>query len=581
MRRDRRQWLSVVGLMFASGGLLLVAPLLLAPAADRDVLYFVLVDRFADGAPDLPGTVDRGDPQAWHGGDLPGVRQHLDDLDGLGVGGIWLSPVSAARTTPHGEWGAYHGYWVEDLRAIEPRFGTIDDLKSLVDDAHRRGLKVYLDLVYNHVAPDAPLLTEHPDWFHHQGDVVHWDDPVEAVTHDVHGLPDLAQENEAVYAWLRDASIALLDDVGPDGFRVDAVRHLPEGFLGRLGDELRAHRPGFELLGEVFDGNVDHLASRVRADRLDAVFDFPLAFAIRDVYCGDAPVGKLAALVRADYGGARPVTLVDNHDLPRILSACGGDVGRVTQALGFQLTARGTPSVTYGTEAGLAGAEEPANRGDMDFEAVHPLGDVLRKVIGWRRAWPSLRSAETRVIGLSSTTVLFARLGPEETTTIAINRGPDAEDVVQWSVLGTADEVRILGGDDGWPAGSTRFERHARAVVPSTGTVTVTVAVEGAPLEAGDRLVLVGTGPRLGGWDVARGVPVGPDGAVLEVPDGEVLMFKPVVVRATGEAVWEPAPDRFLLVTSDRWTGVDECGAWCAAASGGEATGRVVWGLPK
>lgn len=581
MTRSNRQWLSVVLLMLGGGSLLVVAPLVLQPEGDgRDVLYFVLVDRYADGTPDPPGTVDRSDPQAWHGGDLAGLQAHLPDLAQLGVGAVWLSPVSDARTAPHGPWGAYHGYWVEDLRAIEPRFGTMPELAALVEDAHARGLKVYLDVVYNHVAPDAPMVREHPEWFHGLGDVVDWDDPVQAVTHDVHGLPDLAQESEVVYRYLRDASVALVDAVHPDGFRVDAVRHLPEGFLARLGDELRAHQPGFELLGEVYDGSVDRVASRARADRLDAVFDFPLAFAIRDVYCADAPAGKIAALVRADYGGARPVTLVDNHDLPRILSVCGDDVDRVAQALAFQLTARGTPSVTYGTEAGLTGAEEPANRGDMVFDAHHPQGDVLRDLIAWRRAAPSVRSDQTRVVGLSPTAVLFARLGTDETTTIAVNRGTEPLPPVTWTALDAEQDVRRIGGggSEGWPGRSTRIARHDRAIPPTVGDVALTIEVVAPPLGEGERLVLVGAGERLGAWDPERGVPLGPDGSVtLDVPNGDVLMYKLVALRAGG-AEWEAHPDRFLLVTSDRWSGPDACGSLCAPAEAGVARARIAWG---
>ncbi|MEZ4239598.1 MAG: alpha-amylase family glycosyl hydrolase [Myxococcota bacterium] len=554
---------------------------------DRDVLYFVMVDRFADGLPDPPGTVDRDDPQAWHGGDLPGLLAHVDDLAALGVRGLWLSPVSDAQTAPHGPWGAFHGYWVEDLRAVEPRFGTLDDLRALADALHARGMRLYLDLVYNHVGPRAPLVQEHPDWFHGLGDITDWDDPVQAVTHDVHGLPDLAQEDEAVYAYLRDASLWWIDQVHPDGFRVDAVRHLPAGFLARLGDELRAHAPGFELLGEVYDGNVDRVAARAAADRLDAVFDFPMYFAVREGLCGGGALGQIAALVGADYGGARPVTLVDNHDLPRIVSACGEDPGRAAMALAVVLTARGTPSLTWGTEVGLSGAEEPANRGDMVFGgAVPPIGATVRELVALRRAWPALRADETRVVGLSQRTLLMARIGDDEAVTVAVSdAGAEGDPPPRWVGAGAAREVEVVRGagplqGDGWGRGTVRLER-LDAVPPRAErpVAALTLRLLDPPaLAEGDRIVLVGPGQLLGSWDPEAGVRLDVDGAFhLPVRDGEVLQFKPVVVHADGSTTWEPHPDRFLLVTTDRWTGPGACGAWCAPIEDGAAAGSIRW----
>ncbi|MEQ1571088.1 MAG: alpha-amylase family glycosyl hydrolase, partial [Myxococcota bacterium] len=415
-RRGRFPW-AAAALVLAATAIFALAPWWLTPAKPgSDALYFVLVDRFADGTADAGGPVDRADPQGWHGGDLAGVSAHVDDLWRLGVGAVWLSPVSRARHGKHGEWGAYHGYWVEALDEVDPRFGTLDELADLSRALHRRGMKLYLDVVYNHVGPDAELVRRHPEWFHHRGDVRDWDDPEQVVTHDVHGLPDLAQENEEVYRYLRDASVRLVDAVDPDGFRVDAVRHLPEGFLARLGDELRAHRPGFELVGEVFDGDPAHLQARVTADRLDAVFDFPLYFAMRDAVCAGAPAGRLAAALLTEYG-ARPIPLADNHDLPRVRSACPNDAAALSM-LALTVTARGTPSITYGTEAGLRGATEPDNRGDMVFGAEDPFGGALSELLAVRGGWPELADGATRIRWLDDRGLVALRVGETHTTAV-------------------------------------------------------------------------------------------------------------------------------------------------------------------
>jgi len=171
-----------------------------------NAVYFVMVDRFADGDRSNDGDSDERDPSAFHGGDLKGVLQHLDWLERLGVDTLWLSPVFTMRTAKWFGHGAFHGYWTWDLRSVEPRFGDLATLKLLSSELHRRGMKLVLDLVLNHVGPDAPLLATHPEWFHKKGGVTDWNDPEQLVTHDVHGLPDLAQEKPEVRAYLLDGA---------------------------------------------------------------------------------------------------------------------------------------------------------------------------------------------------------------------------------------------------------------------------------------------------------------------------------------------------------------------------------------
>ena len=546
------------------------------PAVRSDALYFALVDRFADARADPPGTVEPGDPQGWHGGDLEGVLAHLDHLDALGVGGLWLSPISAARTEPLDTWGAYHGYWVEELGAIEPRFGDRQVLAALSSALHDRGMVLYLDMVYNHVGYDAPLVEAHPDWFHGLGDIVDWDDPVQRITHDVHGLPDLAQERGEVYAYLLEQTLPWLELASPDGLRIDAVGHLPEGFLRSLRADLRAVSPGVRLLGEVFEGNPAALAARAAADELDEVFDFPLMYAIQDAICGQGPMGRIAAaLAVADYGGAAPVTLLDNHDTPRILSVCGGEVERVTTALAWQLSARGTPSVTWGTEVGLSGGAEPDNRADMRWAPdgsaePHPLGDALRQLLALRGRWPALQRGDTRVLYLSPDQLVVAR-----------TEGPGGV-----LIYGGRTEIASVR----WP-GSTADERlqptpaislQALQAVPARrgGRVRLEVTFAGLPaLPEGAIRRAVGASPALGGWDPGAGPPLVNDQLILEVDDGSVLELRLGVAGAGGDFTWESRPsNRILLVTSDEISlngGAPGCGPDCAPAIDGVA--RITW----
>jgi hypothetical protein len=493
-------------------------------AAAGDVVYFVMVDRFADGLPNGKGTVDPGDPQAFHGGDLPGLISRLDHLEELGIGAIWLSPVFAMRDEKVGEHGAFHGYWTFDPYSVEPRFGTEADLRRLSDELHRRGMKLYLDFVANHVGYEAPLLTQKPEWFHGLGNVVNWDDPVEATTHDVHGLPDLAHENREVRDWLIAAGRHWIEAVQPDGFRLDAVRHVPLDFWAEFNDAMReAGGDDFVLLGEMFDGNPGTLARIAERGGFSHLFDFPLHYAIIDTVCGDAPLGRLAAALTSDWparGGVTPVTFVDNHDLPRLLSACGGDVERAGVALEVLLASRGVPCITFGTEAGLDGPGEPENRADMRFER-HRLGDILKRAIARREEYPGLADGGTRVLELTSRSLIVSRGG-----TVLILRQTKA---------GVELDLRPEP-EPAAPVGQTAMEWRVQSDLPDV-----------------EAIFAVGAGSRLGDWDPSRAL--GPfqrtkDGFrfVADFPEGVVLEYKLVARRTDGSYEWEDRADRYLLV---------------------------------
>lgn len=169
-------------------------------------IYFVMIDRFADGDRSNDQGVELNDPQAFHGGDLAGVLSRLDWLQRLGVDTVWLSPVFRARTEKWHGYGAFHGYWTWDHAALEPKFGDEATLGKLAKALHDREMKLVLDVVLNHVGPDAPLLTQKPEWFHHNGGIQDWNDPVQLTTFDVHGLPDLATERKDVFEYLTSSS---------------------------------------------------------------------------------------------------------------------------------------------------------------------------------------------------------------------------------------------------------------------------------------------------------------------------------------------------------------------------------------
>ena len=538
------------------------APPVAAVEEVRDVLYFVLVDRFANGSPDAPGSTRPDDPQGWHGGDLRGLTRHLDDLQALGVGGIWLSPITRTRTEPIDEWGAFHGYWVSHLDELEPRFGTRADATHLAEQLKARGMQLWLDMVYNHVGYDTPLVSEHPEWFHGLGDVTDWDDPVEAVTHDVHGLPDLAQEREPVYQHLLDASVDWVSWMRPTGLRIDAVRHLPEGFLRRMRSDLRETDPELQFLGEVFEGHAGTLAARQRADQLDRVFDFPLHYAMKDVFCGNLHTGRIASTYAGDRSYDDPsklVTFLDNHDVSRIASACGEDTTRLSLALAFLVSSRGQPCLTWGTEVPLVGAEEPANRADMVFDPSIRSGHVyrsLQEALTLRARSPALRSGTTEVLHATQDTLVIRRTAGREVVDITVHLGTEglespfaspAGATPTWSRVLTATGFAERHHTDSIPAESLTLTRYtALDPQPPTEPTDVQIRVTGVP--EGGQAALVGMGPALGDWDPAHAAVV-VDGAVtLRAHPGDVLAFKIVLRHPDGRVSWEPVEDRYLHV---------------------------------
>ncbi len=540
---------------------------------DGDVIYFVMVDRFANGDPGNDGKVDLKDAQAFHGGDLQGVIDRLDGLRQLGVRTVWLSPVFQMRTEKFYGYGAFHGYWVEDFGKVEPRFGDEALLKRLADELRRRDMRLVLDVVLNHVGPETRLVREKPQWFHGLGPIDNWDDPRELVMKDVHGLPDLAVEKEEVYAHLLEHSRRWVDAIRPAGYRLDAVKHLPMDFWARYNDDVRAHAGrDFLMLGEMLDGDPVLLSRTQEEGRFGTMFDFPLGFALVDVFCRGRSPSHLGAVLFNDRLYPAPgslVTLVDNHDLPRVMSECGGDAERVKRALAVQLTARGVPSLTYGTEEGLAGKKEPENRGDMRFTPDHPLRVWITRLLELRRGSEALQRGETVVLAAREDLFAYARVTPDEAVVIAVNRGKAPVDVDLPLGLGEASLSEMLTGFE-FP-GATG-PGVLRSIISHPGQVSL---LRLKPREAGgfgelvkqahtrwrgqgerrtvelavDKPVrLVGSGPELGGWKPERSPRAGPGGFKLSLPVGGVFEYKLVRESTPGKFDWEGGDNRLLFI---------------------------------
>lgn len=478
-------------------------------ATTPEGIYFVMVDRFANGDRTNDAQIDPADPHAFHGGDLRGLIDHLDWIQSLGFDTVWLSPIFKMRTEKWHGYGAFHGYWTWDLTELEPRFGDEALLQRLRAELDRRHMRLVLDLVLNHVGPDAPLISQHPDWFHRRGGVTDWNDATQLVMNDVHGLPDLATEQPEVFAALLGAANKWVQVAKPDGFRLDAVKHLPVEFWAKFNGSFE-----FMKLGELLDGDPGVVSSTWRDGRFTSMFDFPLGFAIADVFCRGESPAKLAAILTNDRRYPDPsqlVTLVDNHDLPRLMSVCGGDLEKVKHALTFLLSMRGIPSISWGTELAMEGAKEPDNRASMRFEA-HALQDHLRALMKARRESPALREGAAVTTELSDARVTISRIAPDgSTVAVTVEKG----------------QTRVAPAPRSDPSLVTQWRTGAR-------TQRVTFTGKGA---------VVGSGPELGDWNRARAVPLP---VALDLPLGGVFEFKRIL-----DGDWEPGANRVILVTPE------------------------------
>ncbi|OIP31105.1 hypothetical protein AUK22_01440 [bacterium CG2_30_54_10] len=392
-----------------------------------EVLYFVLLDRFCDGDSANDFQVDEHDPKGFHGGDLKGLQAKLDYLQKLGVTAIWLSPIFRNRPFKFFGQQPYHGYWIWDFFSVDPRFGTMDDLKALSAEIHRRGMKLVLDFVVNHADYNAPLAAHFPHWFHETGNIENWEDQSERETHRIFGLPDFASEKPVVKSLFQAVACHWITVISPDGFRLDAVKHVPVDFWNDFNHRISArHGHEFLLLGEMLDGDPKVIGRVARDGAFNSLFDYPLYYTLLEVIAGRGDCRKLGTRLYEDRRYPDPnlmATFLDNHDLDRFLTSCGGNRNRYRLALGLLFTLRGIPTLTYGDESGLEGRvqSDAANRGDMRFGADPDLASWVADLAHLRRENPSLAKGIQINLAMGPNHYAFARILEDEVAVVALN----------------------------------------------------------------------------------------------------------------------------------------------------------------
>lgn len=335
-----------------------------------DLIYFIMVDRFADSDPEsnLP-DVDKEDLRAFQGGDLQGIIDNLDYIEDLGATAIWLTPIMV--NGPNG----YHGYWIYDFYDVDPHFGDLETFKTLVSEAHKRDIKVILDYIVNHTGYDSPWLEdpEKKDWFNPDRSIRNWKDKEEVELGWLAGLPDLDQNNPEVTAYFMENALWWIDETGIDGFRLDTMRHVPHEFWETFSKTIKSKYPDFFLIGEVWDANVNTLES-YHAVGIDSLTNYSLFNGIENAFRTMPNMFSLVNAINKESNFSRPelnATFIDNHDNSRFMSLNPRMPLEYTkQALTFIYSYPAIPVVYYGTELGMKGAYDPENRHFMAWDQV-------------------------------------------------------------------------------------------------------------------------------------------------------------------------------------------------------------------
>lgn len=472
----------------------------------QDVLYLIMPDRFANGDPSndvvegmLENKVDRNEQYARHGGDLKGIEDHLDYIADLGITAIWLNPTQE-NDMPD---GSYHGYAITDYYQIDRRFGNNGEFKQLVDKAHAKGLKVVMDMIFNHCGSENYLFKDRPsdDWFNFKSHFVPTSYKTASVQ-DIHAadyerkiatdgwftqvMPDLNQRNRHVARYLIQSSIWWIEFAGINGIRQDTHPYADFDFMAEWCKEVLEEYPNFNIVGETWlNSNVlvsfwqkDSKLAAPRNSNLPTVMDFPLQGLMNKAFDEETTdwAGGLYWLydyITQDLVYANPMnllTFLDNHDTSRFYTReeQTKNLTRYKQALLYLLTTRGIPQIYYGTEILMPGDK---GEGDGTLRRDFPGGwtgdktncftregrtklqneafDYTRKLLNWRKGNEAVGKGTLKHFSIANGTYVYERKYGNQSAVIIMNGTdkPQELDLTPYKeILPKAQATDVLSG---------------------------------------------------------------------------------------------------------------------------------------
>lgn len=454
-----------------------------------DVLYLIMPDRFANGDASndiIPGMledrVDRNDSFARHGGDFKGIEQHLDYIADLGVTSVWLNPIQENDM----QGGSYHGYAITDYYQADRRFGSNEEFRTLVEQAHSKGLKIVMDMIFNHCGSENYLFKDMPskDWFNFKGNYVqttfktatqsdpYASDYEKKIAVDgwfTQSMPDFNQRNRHVATYLIQSSIWWIEYAGINGIRQDTHPYADFDMMARWCKAVNDEYPRFNIVGETWLGNNVLISywqknsplAHPHNSYLPTVMDFPLMDHMNKAFDEETTDGygglsRLHEYLSQDIVFADPMhllTFLDNHDTSRFYrsEADTKNLDRYKQALAFLLTTRGIPQIYYGTEIlmaadkangdGLLRCDFPggwqndthnyfdaANRTALQNEAF----SYLKKLLQWRKGNEVIAKGKLKHFSPRQGVYAYERKHGDQSVVVFLN-GTDREQTIDLS----------------------------------------------------------------------------------------------------------------------------------------------------
>lgn len=376
--------------------------------AENRVVYQVFPSRFASsrGTPDEQWYTAPISHRENLGGDLRGIINRLEHLSELGVDVLYMTPLFRSRSC--------HKYDTIDYYAIDPSFGTREDLKELVDKAHALGLRVILDGVFNHTSPEFFAFadirekgadSEYLDWYFIRDFPLRakWGEKPNFKTFSYFGgMPKLNVKNPQVTRYLLDVALYWLRQCGIDGWRLDVGDEIGHDFWRTFRKEIKAEFPQALIIGEIWHDAQDFL----QGDEWDTVMNYPFYQNLLALVAQEKiTVSQFAENLSFQRGRVHPRAfpllwnLADSHDTPRLLHHCGGDKGKMKLAAALQLLLPGMPMIYYGDEYAMEGGQDPDCRRGMLWDEGRQDGDMFRwyqSLLRLRRARPEILTPDAR-----------------------------------------------------------------------------------------------------------------------------------------------------------------------------------------
>jgi len=423
---------------------------------DEAVVYFMMTDRFFDGnesnnTASGADTYGKNNPGLYHGGDFAGVTAKLDYLQDLGVNTIWLTPIvkniAGVTVTDEGSEdvpynAAYHGYWASDFTKLNPTMGTTEEFETMISEAHKRGMRIMVDIVVNHAGygTESTFAGMLRDKSVSEGDIKSWQS----------GLPDFATENADVRAKLVEWQTSWMKDYGVDYFRVDTVKHVDSTTWAALKNSTTEVNPSFKMIGEYYGAGYASNGSTLGSGQMDADLDFDFNDQATSFVSGNISSVEsfLSARNSALNNAYMTGQFLSSHDEDGFkASLMNGKkytedeaTSAALVAATLQLTAKGIPVIYYGEEVGLSGLNNypyQTNRYDMDFSKATKDNVTYQHY----KNLLSIRNAYTDVFARGSRTVVAS--SDEEGYDVVSRSYGGTTLYVGMNIKDTAKEVKV------------------------------------------------------------------------------------------------------------------------------------------